>query len=162
MRANDDLLSVQNSIYTLVDSEGYLVREDTLGERKRYPLNAGGSYEAGEGLILSGTTFSVGSDPNVNITSVWTDYNWHLITFTYDHDTHTWCPYLDGNLLAQGVFSQNLLTASTRQGPLVIGLGSPSLCGHSTQAGSHSFRISDFRLWKRALTAAEVQKLVNA
>ena len=49
MRSNDDLLSVQEiagtTIYTLVDSEGYLVREDIHGERQRYPLTGGGGQE---------------------------------------------------------------------------------------------------------------------
>lgn len=36
MKNNDDLLSVQGSVYTVVDAEGYLVREDTKGERVRY------------------------------------------------------------------------------------------------------------------------------
>lgn len=60
MLSNDDLLSVQNNIYTLVDAEGYLVREDIEGERKRYPFEGGGGeYEAGSGIILSGNVFSI-------------------------------------------------------------------------------------------------------
>ena len=46
MKTNDDLLSVQEyqgrTIYTLVDNEGYLVREDVSGERQRYPFGGGG------------------------------------------------------------------------------------------------------------------------
>ncbi len=49
MKNNDDLLSVQEyqgrTIYTLVDNEGYLVREDVQGERQRYPLTGGGGEE---------------------------------------------------------------------------------------------------------------------
>jgi len=60
MKNNDDLLSVQGSVYTLVDAEGYLVREDILGQRTRYPVKDDDTkYEAGEGLELSGNVFSV-------------------------------------------------------------------------------------------------------
>lgn len=60
MKSNDDLLSVQGTVRTLVDAEGYLVREDIKGERKRYPTSVSGNvYSAGEGLSLDETTFSV-------------------------------------------------------------------------------------------------------
>lgn len=59
MKNNDDLLSMQGNVYTLVDAEGYLVREDINGSRKRYPLTSGGeggggaSYTEGEGIYIS-------------------------------------------------------------------------------------------------------------
>lgn len=57
MKNNDDLLSVQGSVYTLVDAEGYLVREDTKNGRFRYPTSGGGGggteYSAGSGLLLN-------------------------------------------------------------------------------------------------------------
>lgn len=60
MKNNDDLLSVQGSVYTLVDSEGYLVREDTKNGRFRYPIKDDDTkYLAGDGLVLSGNVFSV-------------------------------------------------------------------------------------------------------
>ncbi len=60
MRSNDDLLSVQGKIYTLVDSEGYLVREDIEGERTRYPLSGGGAeYTAGDGISIEDDQISV-------------------------------------------------------------------------------------------------------
>ena len=44
MKNNDDLLSVQQNIYTLVDKDGYLVREDVVtGERQRYPYGSAGA-----------------------------------------------------------------------------------------------------------------------
>ena len=107
-------------------------------------------------------TYSVGTTTEIDLSSIWSDNDWHLITITYDHDTHTWCSYLDGTLTAQCVFSQELRTAQSQQGPLVIGLGTPSKAGHTKQAGAVSFRISDFRLWRRALTAAEVSRLYSA
>jgi len=59
MKASDDLLSVQGTVRTLVDKEGYLVREDSLNGRYRYPLEAGQPYTAGSGLILDNNEFSV-------------------------------------------------------------------------------------------------------
>ena len=61
MKNNDDLLSVQGNVYTLVDVEGYLVREDTLNAtRFRYPVKDDDTrYTAGSGLILSDNQFSV-------------------------------------------------------------------------------------------------------
>jgi len=61
MKASDDLLSVQGTVRTLVDKEGYLVREDSLNGRYRYPLSGGPgqSYTAGSGLILDNNEFSV-------------------------------------------------------------------------------------------------------
>ena len=65
MFTSDDLISVQGNIYTLVDKDGYLVRENApAGERVQYSLSGGGGgggteYSAGSGLILNGTTFSI-------------------------------------------------------------------------------------------------------
>ena len=63
MKNNDDLLSMQGNVYTLVDAEGYLVREDINGSRKRYPLTSeGGSgveYTPGEGIFISDNEISV-------------------------------------------------------------------------------------------------------
>lgn len=63
MKNNDDLLSMQGNVYTLVDAEGYLVREDINGSRKRYPLTSGGGsgveYTPGEGIFISDNEISV-------------------------------------------------------------------------------------------------------
>ena len=61
MKNNDDMLSKQGEVYILVDQDGYLVREDVeSGTRFRYPISDDDTkYKAGEGLILSGDTFSV-------------------------------------------------------------------------------------------------------
>jgi len=60
MKASDDLLSVQGTVRTLVDADGYLVREDSLNGRTRYPVKDDDTkYTAGSGLVLSGNTFSI-------------------------------------------------------------------------------------------------------
>lgn len=60
MRSNDDLLSVQGNVYTLVDAEGYLVREDIKNGRWRYPVKDDDTkYTAGSGLILNENEFSI-------------------------------------------------------------------------------------------------------
>ena len=61
MKNNDDFLSRQGSVYTLVDDEGYLVREDPATNfRERYSLtDIDTKYQAGYGLELSGNTFLI-------------------------------------------------------------------------------------------------------
>ena len=64
MKNNDDLLSMQGNVYTLVDAEGYLVREDINGSRKRYPLNSEGGgggieYKQGNGIVINDDTISI-------------------------------------------------------------------------------------------------------
>lgn len=62
MKASDDLLSVQGTVRTLVDAEGYLVREDSQNGRYRYPVKDDDTkYTAGYGLELSGNIFSIDS-----------------------------------------------------------------------------------------------------
>jgi len=106
-------------------------------------------------------TLTYGTDENIQLTEIWTDYDWHLITYAYNHDTKEWKGYVDGTLQLTKVFTDSLRTARDQQGPLVIGQGSPSRAGHTKQAGAVSFRLSDFRIWRRALTQAEVTKLYN-
>jgi hypothetical protein len=66
MKNNDDMLTRQGDVYTLVDKDGYLVREDTNGERKKYLLEGeGGGGELPENIVTSvnGQT----GDVNINI-----------------------------------------------------------------------------------------------
>lgn len=65
MKNNDDMLTRQGDVYTLVDKDGYLVREDTNGERKKYLLEGEGGGELPENLVTSvnGQT----GDVNINI-----------------------------------------------------------------------------------------------
>lgn len=62
MKSNDDLLSVQGTVRTLVDAEGYLVREDSQDGRYRYPISGSTSYTAGSGIILNNNEISIDSD----------------------------------------------------------------------------------------------------
>jgi hypothetical protein len=59
MKNNDDMLTRQGDVYTLVDKDGYLVREDTNGERKKYLLEGEGGGEDGNntGRIFSDPKF---------------------------------------------------------------------------------------------------------
>lgn len=101
MRSNDDFLSRQGSVYTLVDSQGFLVRQDPFTNfRERYSLGNGQDYQAGTGLILSGNTFSIDSsiipDKNevsgmisgyqTNLQSVKVDSTASDFTFTLEYD----------------------------------------------------------------------------
>lgn len=47
MKNNDDMLTRQGDVYTLVDADGYVVREDLNGERKRYALEGEGGGGGG-------------------------------------------------------------------------------------------------------------------
>ena len=47
MKNNDDMLTRQGDVYTLVDADGYVVREDINGERKRYALEGEGGGGGG-------------------------------------------------------------------------------------------------------------------
>ena len=60
MKNNDDLLSVQGSVYTVVDAEGYLVREDIKGERVRYLPGGGGGSSTDNILIVEGEKLKIG------------------------------------------------------------------------------------------------------
>ena len=67
MKNNDDMLTRQGTIYTLVDKDGYLIREDTNGERKRYALvgeGGGGGAELPENIVntVNGQTGDVTLD----------------------------------------------------------------------------------------------------
>ena len=72
MKNNDDFLSRQGTVYTLVDSEGYLVREDPKTNfRERYSLtDIDTKYQAGYGLELSGNIFLVDESIIPNKTEV--------------------------------------------------------------------------------------------
>lgn len=62
MKSNDDLLSVQGTVRTLVDAEGYLVREDSQNGRWRYPIKDDDTkYTAGSGIVLNNNEFSIDS-----------------------------------------------------------------------------------------------------
>jgi hypothetical protein len=73
MKNNDDMLTRQGDIYTLVDKDGYLVREDTNGERKKYLLEGeGGGGAADEGGVNGDALKTTGSSLiqlNVNSTT---------------------------------------------------------------------------------------------
>lgn len=58
MKNNDDMLTRQGDVYTLVDKDGYLVREDTNGERKKYLLEGEGGGELPENLVNTFNTFA--------------------------------------------------------------------------------------------------------
>ena len=59
MKNNDDFLTRQGDIYTLVDANGYLVREDIKGERKRYLLQGEGGEGGGAVNSVNGQTGDV-------------------------------------------------------------------------------------------------------
>jgi hypothetical protein len=58
MKNNDDMLTRQGDVYTLVDKDGYLVREDTNGERKKYLLEGEGGGELPENIVNTFNTFT--------------------------------------------------------------------------------------------------------
>lgn len=63
MKNNDDFLALQGNVYTLVDKDGYLVRENTEGERKRYALEGeGGGFEGDVVTSVNGQTGDVTLD----------------------------------------------------------------------------------------------------
>lgn len=53
MKNNDDFLARQGDVYTLVDANGYLVREDISGERKKYLLEGEGGGNLPENIVSS-------------------------------------------------------------------------------------------------------------
>ena len=53
MKNNDDMLTRQGDVYTLVDKDGRLIREDINGDRKKYLLEGEGGEGGGGGVSES-------------------------------------------------------------------------------------------------------------
>lgn len=67
MKNNDDMLTRQGDVYTLVDKDGCLIREDINGDRKKYLLEGegdGGGAELPENIVntVNGQTGDVTLD----------------------------------------------------------------------------------------------------
>jgi hypothetical protein len=82
MKNNDDFLAMQGNVYTLVDKDGYLVRENTEGERKRYALEGEGGFEGDVVTSVNGQT----GDVTLNIPKLPDNLVNRFNTFTGDVD----------------------------------------------------------------------------
>lgn len=59
MLLNDTLLKDVNGFKLLINKDARLVYQTNDGTRYMFPLQSGSEYQAGNGLILSGNTFSI-------------------------------------------------------------------------------------------------------
>jgi hypothetical protein len=76
----------------------------------------------------------------------------HVTTFVYDITTNTIYGYLDGVLV----------TSVAQPGPVINGAGPFKVIGYGTNVGAPSGgKLDEFRVYNRALTAAEVAQLVT-
>ena len=108
-------------------------------------------------------TLTYGSNDNMKPWINGADTKWHMITISYDSSSKQIKGYMNATLIFTYQLNNNqtMITGQTQQGPLVLGVGSPSKSGHTQQASNPSFRMADFRIWKRALTQNEITKLFN-
>ncbi len=76
----------------------------------------------------------------------------HVTTFVYDIGTNTIYAYLDGVLV----------NTVAQPGPVINGSGPFKVMGYSSNVGAPAGgKLDEFRLYNRALTAAEVAQLIN-
>jgi hypothetical protein len=76
----------------------------------------------------------------------------HLTTFVYDQPTNNIYGYLDGVLV----------TTVAQPGPVISGAGPFKVMGYGTNVGAPAGgKLDEFRMYSRALTAAEVMELMT-